>query len=105
MHQEYFASKTSYPFESTIYTPVPNGYLPVFINYIGRHGSRHLTGPKYDVTLKKLLDIATESKQITKTGLTLRSEIEALIQIENGHYGKLSELGKKGITKHRNKNV
>lgn len=91
---EYLTSKTPYPFKYTSYTPVPDGYTPVFINYVGRHGSRHLSSPKYDITLKELLDIAYTSDELTEIGKELRSEIKELIIVENGNYGELSALGK-----------
>lgn len=94
MDNEYLTSKTPYPFESTIYTHEPDDYKVVFIDYVGRHGSRHLSSPKYDVTLKELLDIASEANEITKTGLELRDEIEKLIIIEDGNYGELSKQGR-----------
>jgi multiple inositol-polyphosphate phosphatase / 2,3-bisphosphoglycerate 3-phosphatase len=95
--QEHLTSKTPYPFESAQYSPVPQGYKPVFINYVGRHGSRHLSSPKYDITLKELLDKASDSGQISEAGLELRKEIGELITIETGNYGELSELGRQEL--------
>lgn len=37
--QGYRGTKTPYPFKETTYTSVPEGYKPVFVNYVGRHGS------------------------------------------------------------------
>lgn len=94
---EYLTSKTPYPFETAVYSTVPDGYSPVFINYVGRHGSRHLSSAKYDITLKELLDIAKESGDITESGLVLRDEIAELITIETGNYGELSKLGREEL--------
>ncbi|WP_053228170.1 histidine-type phosphatase [Spirochaeta cellobiosiphila] len=91
---EYLTSKAPYPFKGTEYTPVPRGYEPVFIEYVGRHGSRHLSSAKYDITLLELLNIASEDNEISETGNELRHEIAQLIKIETGNYGELTKQGR-----------
>jgi multiple inositol-polyphosphate phosphatase/2,3-bisphosphoglycerate 3-phosphatase len=41
--QIYSGTKTLYSSTDRKYTAPPKGYAPVFINYVGRHGARHLT--------------------------------------------------------------
>ncbi|WP_340398228.1 histidine-type phosphatase [Paenibacillus sp. FSL H8-0079] len=91
--QGYRGTKTPYPFKETSYTEVPDGYEPVFINFVGRHGSRHLSSSKYDKTLFELLDIAAKDGQITNLGKELMKEIGKLMVVEKDHYGLLSTTG------------
>lgn len=91
--QGYRGTKTPYPFKETSYTKAPSGYEPIFINYIGRHGSRHLSSSKYDKTLFELLDIAEKDGQITNLGKELKKEIGNLMKVEKDHYGLLSTTG------------
>ena len=96
-NQEYSGTKTSYPFVETTYTSVPAGYEPVFINYVGRHGSRHLSSSKYDKTLMELLEIAEKDGQITDLGKELKNEIGQLMEVEKDNYGLLSTLGEEEL--------
>ncbi len=94
---EYLTSKTPYLFVSTAYTDAPAGYEAEFITHVGRHGSRHLSSAKYDITFKELLDSAATAGAITALGEELRQEVAALIAIEQGYYGELSELGRQEL--------
>ena len=93
----YLSSKTPYPYEVTNYTEVPKGYELVFINYVGRHGSRHLSSKKYDITLFDLLSIAEKDGEITDAGKELKVEVEKLLKAEAGNYGLLTIKGKKEL--------
>ncbi|RAW15024.1 histidine-type phosphatase [Paenibacillus taichungensis] len=95
--QGYRGTKTPYPFVETTYTSVPEGYKPVFINYVGRHGSRHLSSSKYDKTLMELLQIAEKDGQITDSGKELKNQIGKLMEVEKDHYGLLSTLGEEEL--------
>jgi hypothetical protein len=94
---EHLASKTPYPFVSTTYTDAPAGFAAEFITHVGRHGSRHLSSAKYDITLKALLDTAANEGAITTVGEELRQEVAALIAVEDGNYGELSALGRQEL--------
>lgn len=96
---DYLASKTPYPFQSTKYSAAPTGYEISFITHVGRHGSRHLSSAKYDITIKELLDSAAAAGAITAQGEALRKDVIKLIAIEKGNYGMLSKLGKTELTK------
>lgn len=85
-HFTYLSSKTPYPYESSEYTKAPIGYDLVFINYVGRHGSRHLSSSKYDKTLFELLSIAEKEGEITPLGKELKDEIGRLMKVEEGKY-------------------
>lgn len=96
-HFTYLSSKTPYPYETTEYTKAPKGYYLVFINYVGRHGSRHLSSSKYDKTLFELLSIAEKDGEITPLGKELKDEIGRLMKVEEGKYGLLTIKGKKEL--------
>lgn len=87
------STKTPYPYVPVSYTPPPEGYQPIFINYVGRHGSRHLSSAKYDKTLNDLLTLAEQEQQLTETGRALQQQITRLMEVENGLYGELSISG------------
>ncbi|MGL6166753.1 MAG: histidine-type phosphatase [Fusobacteriaceae bacterium] len=90
---EYLGTKQPYNFEKSIVTPTPLGYKPIFINYLGRHGSRHLSSPKYDISVFELLSIAEKDGEITAEGLNLKKKVAKIIEIEKGNYGLLTEVG------------
>lgn len=93
----YLSSKTPYPYETKEYTKAPKDYDLVFINYVGRHGSRHLSSSKYDKTLFELLSIAEKDGEITDLGKELKNEISKLMKVEEGNYGLLTIKGKKEL--------
>ena len=91
----YLGTKQPYSVKEISTAPTPNGYKPFFVNHLGRHGSRHLSSPKYDVSLYELLSIAEKEKAITPEGLKLKNSIAQLMEIEKGNYGLLTEVGVK----------
>ncbi|WP_297433276.1 histidine-type phosphatase [uncultured Cetobacterium sp.] len=91
----YLGTKQPYNVKEISTAPTPNGYKPFFVNHLGRHGSRHLSSPKYDVSLYELLSIAEKEKAITPEGLKLKNSIAQLMEIEKGNYGLLTDVGVK----------
>ena len=91
--QEYLGTKSPYLYEKEAYTEAPKGYKPIFINHVGRHGSRHLSSSKYDKTLMELLTIAEKEGAITNLGKELKGEIARLMEVEKENYGLLSKSG------------
>lgn len=91
----YLGTKQPYNVKEISTAPVPNGYKPFFINHLGRHGSRHLSSPKYDVSLYELLSIGEKEGAITPEGLELKNSIVQLMEIEKGNYGLLTDVGVK----------
>lgn len=99
---EYLGTKQPYHFEKSVVTPIPEGYKPLFINHLGRHGSRHLSSPKYDISVFELLSIAEKDGGITPEGLKLKENVAKIMEIEKGNYGLLTEVGaeeQRGIAK------
>ncbi len=93
MESWYLGTKQPYVVTETQNTPAPEGYKPVFVNLLARHGSRHLSAAKYDISLYELLSIAEKDGQITKEGLELNDAIGELIQLEKGNYGLWTDVG------------
>ncbi|MBZ5486814.1 histidine-type phosphatase [Halomonas aquamarina] len=89
----HYSTKTPYRYIPTEFTPAPPGYRPTLVQFVGRHGSRHLSSAKYDKTLFELLSIAEERGQLTEAGRTLKQEIAQLIAVQEDVYGELSILG------------
>lgn len=89
----HLSTKSPYPYVATRYTPAPEGYQPVFINYVGRHGSRHLSSAKYDKTLSELLALAEREQQLTDAGQALQQQLTRLMEVEKDVYGELSLSG------------
>ncbi|QNK41755.1 histidine phosphatase family protein [Caproicibacter fermentans] len=96
---KYLGNMLPYPYEKTNFTAAPKGYHPVFIQYVGRHGSRNICRPSYDKTLYELLSAAEKDKEITPAGTELKNQIEELMQFEKGRYGQLTKLGRENLNK------
>jgi multiple inositol-polyphosphate phosphatase/2,3-bisphosphoglycerate 3-phosphatase len=93
----YLGSKTPYPYQNVEYTAAPAGYEPGFIYLAGRHGSRNLSGFKYDKTWMELLNEAEKDGQLTEKGKTLKVEIQKISDFEKERYALLTSLGKKEL--------
>jgi multiple inositol-polyphosphate phosphatase / 2,3-bisphosphoglycerate 3-phosphatase len=89
----YLATKTLYHPQQEKYALPPAGYQPVFINYIGRHGTRFLTDPKDDETLMKILSQAASEDALTSTGYRLQRMMELFEQVEKNNYGNITIRG------------
>ncbi len=87
-------TKTPYKAQQTKYTPAPKGYTPVFINYVGRHGSRFLTGAGSDIVVKDVLQLAQQQNALTKQGIIILEQLNIFTAIEKDNYGNITMLGK-----------
>ena len=91
---QYLGTKTPYHPQQATYTKEPEGYTPVFINYVGRHGARFLTSAGSDVLLLDVLQQAKQEQSLTKNG---NAVLELLIDFEaaeKDNYGNITLLGK-----------
>jgi len=93
----YQGSKSPYPYEKTEYTAAPAGYQPAFIYVAGRHGSRNLSGFKYDKAWSDLLTEAEKNGQLTEMGKALKADVQKVIEFEQGKYGELTIMGKREL--------
>lgn len=92
----FYSSKTPYhPFEDADeYSQAPEGYSPVFIEHVARHGSRLLSSKKYDDLSLQLWNKARTEGELTSLGEGFGPEVEALTAAnEKLGYGNLSALG------------
>jgi hypothetical protein len=91
---DYLGTKTLYPTPADKLSPVPSGYTPAFINYVGRHGARHLTKEVKSEFAYKLLSRADSAGNLTSEGKRLWKMINALQEIEKGHTKFISAEGR-----------
>ena len=88
------ASLSPYP-ECTSIPEYPDSLTPIFINHVGRHGSRYPAGSFHTMTLKKALDEADSLNTITPLGKQLKEETERVIEATAGRWGELDTIGEK----------
>lgn len=86
-------TKTLYLPKQSKFTPVPSGYKAVYINFVGRHGARHLTKD-----IKLSYAYATISKAdslnvLTQPGKDLKQIIINLGKEEENHVASISQSG------------
>lgn len=86
----YLGTKTPYSPQQTRYTPAPKGYTPVFINHVGRHGSRFLTKPGSDVMVLDILTIAGKANALTPLGNKFKQMAEQFEDIERNSYENIT---------------
>ncbi|MCH5222137.1 MAG: hypothetical protein J1F05_07450 [Muribaculaceae bacterium] len=85
-------SLTPYPqIESSV--SYPDTLVPVFINHVGRHGSRYPASSVYCLTLQKALAKAEATGTITALGRNLQKLNNEVIALSNGRWGALDSLG------------
>lgn len=89
-----WGTKTLYHSLQNELAPPPEGYKPVFINYVGRHGARHLTNLTADSLLYLVLDCAGKKNSLTPNGIRLRKMDSLLLIIESGNVSNISERGR-----------
>ena len=89
----FLGTKTPYVAPHTGYTPAPEGYLPVFVNYVGRHGARFLTKAGSDIEVLRVLDVAASKRGLTSLGQQLHEAVKRICLIEKGQYENITLLG------------
>lgn len=79
---------------ASTYEAAPEGFTPVPVEHVGRHGSRLLSSKKYDDLLAQLWVVAEESDGLTALGRELGPDIDAITAVhEELGYGTLSGRG------------
>lgn len=89
----YAGTKALYSSPAKNLTAAPSGYQPVFINYVGRHGARHLTKAVSSNAGYILLMKADSLKALTTQGQHLRKMVLALNKVEQGDVKSISAEG------------
>jgi len=93
------STKTPYPDpDQTQYTDPPEGCIPVFINHVGRHGSRNLTEKRYNqdlLDMEKEVNAASQSGDLTgKFGSQVEGWLEYIKILEEPVLDDLTSQGK-----------
>jgi multiple inositol-polyphosphate phosphatase/2,3-bisphosphoglycerate 3-phosphatase len=94
---DFLGTKTLYKSGKQKYTPAPAGYAPVFINYVGRHGARHLTKDVKTTSAYSLLIKADSLNALTRKGKQLKQMVIALQKVEKGNTKNISAEGKEEL--------
>ena len=90
-----WGTKTLYQPLQSVYQAQTTGYEPVYINYVGRHGARHLSGIDEDSMMFLVLKIAKLKDGLTSEGKKLINMDSLLLIVERGNVGLITEIGKK----------
>jgi multiple inositol-polyphosphate phosphatase/2,3-bisphosphoglycerate 3-phosphatase len=91
---DFLGTKTLYKDPKVKYTPAPQGYEPIFINHVGRHGARHLTKDVSTYFAWKLLMHADSVHVLTAQGEKLKQTVLVLDKIEKGNTKSISAEGR-----------
>ncbi|MBC2855159.1 histidine-type phosphatase [Cetobacterium sp. 2A] len=98
----YLGTQTPYVKVKREYTPPPPGYVPIYINHIGRHGARYLSTSKDIDYVINIFEDANKKQSLTEDGKIIRKYIINIANYEKEKFGLLTPLGKemeKGIAK------
>lgn len=75
------------------YSRPPDGYEPVFINYVGRHGARSQTSTMGDSILFTFLELAEKENGLSLQGKQLKLMDSLLMGIQKENVASITELG------------
>lgn len=89
----YWGTKTLYQAPAHQSALAPAGYQPVFINYVGRHGARHLTKQVSSYPGYLMLMKADSAKGLTAQGQKLKKMVLALDKVEHDMVKSISAEG------------
>lgn len=71
----------------------PDSLTPVFVNHLGRHGSRYPASSYSATTLRRELSRADSLGTITPLGLQFAAMLDDVISRSNGRWGALDSIG------------
>ena len=71
----------------------PDSLAPIFINHVGRHGSRFPASATYCKAMIDVLKNAKTQGTITARGKELLTLVESVMEKANGQWGALDDLG------------
>lgn len=92
--ESFLGSKTLYQNQQVQYIAPPEGYLPVFINHVGRHGARHLTKDVNTTYIYQLLLHVDSLNGLSEAGKLLKEKIWMLEKVEKKNIKSISFRGK-----------
>ncbi len=92
-YRDWEGSLTPYP-EITARAEYPDSLRPVFVNHVGRHGSRYPASDTHCRNLQKALQRAARLGTITPLGESLAALTDEIIRLSEGRWGALDSLGR-----------
>jgi multiple inositol-polyphosphate phosphatase/2,3-bisphosphoglycerate 3-phosphatase len=95
---QYWGSQTNYSVPVIPLTPTPAEYIPVFINYVGRHGDANLLKDVSTTFTYKILQKADSAKALKDDGKKLRQMLLLIQGVEKAKLGTLSASGIDAMT-------
>lgn len=72
---------------------IPDSLTPIFVNHVGRHGSRYMSSDKYTSSMLRLLHRADSLGTITPEGRKLADLCKLINTRTAGRWGALDSLG------------
>ena len=88
------ASLSPYP-ERTASAQYPDSLTPVFINHVGRHGSRYPASSHFTMLIHRALERAEREKTITPLGRLFKADVERVISATANRWGELDSIGER----------
>ncbi len=95
--REFLGTKTLYQAPDAVVNAAQMHYQPVFINYAGRHGARHLTKEVNTAYAYTVLNKADSAGELTVTGIRLRQMVNRLNEVEKGNIKSISAEGQQEL--------
>ncbi|WP_066530529.1 histidine-type phosphatase [Corynebacterium bouchesdurhonense] len=104
--QTYYSTKQPYSPAAPIssYSQAPAGFHQIYTTSVDRHGSRGLSGFKYDDLAAQMLAAAKDQGQLTELGERLIPQVEAMSKANReltgpgrGGYGNLTTYGREEL--------
>ncbi|AJI79495.1 histidine phosphatase family protein [Corynebacterium singulare] len=102
----YYSTKQHYEPQGSNYSTAPTGFHQIYTSTVNRHGSRGLSGFKYDDLAQQMLEYAKEHDQLTELGEKLIPQVEAMITVnkelaggpgQEAGYGNLTVVGREEL--------
>lgn len=90
---QFWGSQSLYTFTQPVYTPVPQEYEPIFINYIGRNGASHLVKDVTTTFVYNILQRADSAHALKVDGNKLRKMLTLIQTIEKPKLDNISLEG------------
>lgn len=86
-----------YDFSPVELTPAPEGYKPVYITHIGRHGARYALGSSVYEDIRSFLEEAARMNKLTAAGKNLYERYEKFYPSVAFRGGELTQSGQRQL--------
>lgn len=88
------ASLSPYPVRNAT-VQYPDSLTPVFVNHVGRHGSRYPASSHFTMLIHRTLERAEREKTITPLGRQFKADVERVISATANRWGELDSIGER----------